>query len=37
MSTLAALSLVSGFLVVAAIIGMFGVETRNRRFEDISP
>jgi MFS family permease len=37
MSTLAALSLVSGFLVVAAVIGMFGVETRHRRFEDISP
>jgi MFS family permease len=37
MSTLAALSFVSGFLVVAAIIGQFGVETRNRRFEDVSP
>jgi MFS family permease len=37
MSTLAALSLVSGFLVLAAILGMFGVETRNRRFEDVSP
>ena len=37
MSTLAAMSLVSGFLVVAAILGMFGVETRNRRFEEISP
>jgi putative MFS transporter len=37
MSTLAALSLVSGFLVIAAIIGLFGIETRNRRFEDISP
>jgi len=37
LSTLAALSLVSGFLVVAAVIGMFGIETRNRRFEDVSP
>jgi hypothetical protein len=25
------------FLVVAAVIGMFGVETRNKRFEEISP
>jgi len=37
MSTFAALTLVSSFLVVAAIIGMFGIETRNKRFEDISP
>jgi putative MFS transporter len=37
MGTFAALSLVSGFLVVAAIIGMFGIETRNKRFEDVSP
>jgi MFS family permease len=37
LSTLAALSLVSGFLVAAAVIGMFGIETRNRRFEDVSP
>jgi hypothetical protein len=37
MSTLAALSLVSGFLVIAAVLGMFGIETRNRRFEEISP
>jgi putative MFS transporter len=37
MSTLGALMLVSAFLVVAALIGMFGVETRNKRFEDISP
>ena len=37
MSTFAALSLVSGFLVVAAVIGMFGIETRNRRFEDLAP
>jgi len=37
MSTLGALSLVSSFLVVAAVIGLFGIETRNRRFEDVSP
>jgi MFS transporter, putative metabolite:H+ symporter len=37
MSTFAALVLVSGFLFIAAIIGMFGIETRNKRFEDISP
>jgi Tfp pilus assembly protein PilV len=29
--------LVSAFLVVAGVLGMFGVETRNKRFEDISP
>jgi MFS family permease len=37
MSILGALLLISGFLVVAAIIGSFGIETRNRRFEEISP
>ena len=37
MSVLGAFMLVSAFLVVAAIIGMFGVETRNQRFEDVSP
>jgi MFS transporter, putative metabolite:H+ symporter len=37
MSVLGAFMLVSAFLVVAAILGMFGVETRNQRFEDISP
>jgi MFS transporter, putative metabolite:H+ symporter len=37
MSVLGAFMLVSAFLVVAAIIGMFGVETRNKRFEDVSP
>ena len=37
MSTFAALVFVSSFLFVAAIIGMFGIETRNKRFEDISP
>jgi MFS family permease len=37
MSTFGALSLVSGFLIVAAVIGQFGIETRNKRFEDVSP
>jgi MFS family permease len=37
MSILGALLLISSFLVVAAVLGMFGVETRNRRFEDVSP
>ena len=37
MSTFGALSLVSGFLIAAAVIGQFGDETRNKRFEDVSP
>ena len=37
MSALGALSLIGGFLVIAAVLGMFGVETRNKRFEDVSP
>jgi MFS transporter, putative metabolite:H+ symporter len=37
MSVFGAFILVGGFLVVAAVIGMFGVETRNKRFEEISP
>src|SRR3954463_534539 len=37
MSVFGACMLVSSFLVVAAVIGMFDVETRNKRFEDISP
>jgi putative MFS transporter len=37
LSTFGALLLISGFLVVAAVLGMFGVETRHRRFEDVSP
>jgi hypothetical protein len=37
MSVFGAFMLVSGFLVVAAVFGMFGVETRNKRFEEISP
>jgi MFS transporter, putative metabolite:H+ symporter len=37
LSILGALLLISGFLVVAAVLAMFGVETRNRRFEEVSP
>jgi len=37
LSVFGAFMLVSGFLVVAAALGMFGVETRNKRFEEISP
>jgi hypothetical protein len=37
MSVFGAFMLVSGFLPVAAVLGMFGVETRNKRFEEISP
>jgi MFS family permease len=37
MSTLGALLLISAFLVAAAVIGMFGIETRGRRFEDLAP
>jgi MFS family permease len=37
MSILGALLLTSSFLVIAAILAMFGVETRNRRFEEVSP
>jgi putative MFS transporter len=37
LSILGALLLISGFLVVAAVLARFGVETRNRRFEDVSP
>jgi putative MFS transporter len=37
LSILGSLLLISGFLVVAAVLAVFGVETRNRRFEDVSP
>jgi MFS family permease len=37
LTILGSLMLISGFLVIAAILAMFGVETRNRRFEDVSP
>ena len=37
LTILGSLLLISGFLVVAAVLAMFGVETRNRRFEEISP
>jgi hypothetical protein len=29
--------LIGGFLVVAAVLAMFGVETRNRHFDEVSP
>jgi putative MFS transporter len=37
LSIFGALCLISVFLVVAAAIAMFGVETRNQRFEEVSP
>ncbi len=37
MSVLGAFLLVSGFLVVAAVIAQFTLNTRARRFEDVSP
>jgi MFS transporter, putative metabolite:H+ symporter len=37
LSILGSLLLISSFLVVAAVLASFGVETRNRRFEDVSP
>jgi MFS family permease len=37
MSTLAALTLISGFLVVAAVIAQFTTHTRNRPLDRVSP
>jgi MFS family permease len=37
LSILGSLMLITAGLVVAAIVGSFGIETRNRRFEDVSP
>lgn len=37
LSILGALLLISAFLVVAAALAISGVETRNRRFEEVSP
>jgi MFS family permease len=37
LSILGSLLLITAGLVVAAIIGSFGIETRNRRFEEVSP
>ncbi len=37
LSVLGAFLLVSGFLVVAAVIVQFAVNTRDRRFEEVSP
>ncbi|HTU95479.1 MAG TPA: MFS transporter [Solirubrobacteraceae bacterium] len=37
MSVLGAFLVISGFLVVAAVIAQFAIDTRARRFEDVSP
>jgi MFS transporter, putative metabolite:H+ symporter len=37
MSVLGAFLLIAGFLVVAAVIGQFTLNTRAQRFEDVSP
>jgi MFS family permease len=37
LSILASLLLIAAGLVVAAVVGSFGIETRNRRFEEVSP
>jgi putative MFS transporter len=37
MSVLGAFLLIAGFLVVAAVIAQFALNTRDRRFEDLSP
>jgi hypothetical protein len=37
MSVLGAFLLISGFLVVAAVIAQFAIKTRARRFEELSP
>ena len=37
LSILGSLLLISAFLIIAAFLAIFGVETRNRRFEEVSP
>jgi putative MFS transporter len=37
MSVLGAFLVISGFLVVAAVIAQFAINTRDRRFEELSP
>jgi putative MFS transporter len=37
LTVLEALLLVSGFLVVAAVLGQWGIDTRARRFEELAP
>jgi MFS family permease len=37
LSILGSLLLITAGLVVAAVVGSFGIETRNRRFEELSP
>src|SRR3954453_13260206 len=37
LSILGSLLLITTGLVIAAVVGSFGIETRNRRFEEVSP
>jgi hypothetical protein len=37
LSILGSLLLITAGLVIAAVVGSFGIETRNRRFQEISP
>src|SRR3954447_10677140 len=37
LSILGSLLLITAVLVIAAVVGSFGIETRNRRFEEVSP
>jgi MFS transporter, putative metabolite:H+ symporter len=37
LSILGSLLLITSGLVIAAVVGSFGIETRNRRFEEVSP
>lgn len=37
LSILGSLLLIAAGLVIAAVVGSFGIETRNRRFEEVSP
>jgi MFS family permease len=37
LSILGSLLIITSGLVIAAIVGSFGIETRNRRFEEVSP
>jgi len=37
LSILGSLLLITAGLVIAAVVGSFGIETRNRRFEEVSP
>jgi hypothetical protein len=37
MSVLAAMMVIAAFLVGAALVGPFGINARDRRFEDVAP